>query len=471
MSADAGTGVDQARFNKFHLRVAAMTTGGLFCDGYIIGTIGVALVLSSSQLGLGATWDGLIGASALIGIFFGSLFFGWLSDRIGRKNVYTYSLVFFVVGSALQFFVTTPSQLFVLRLAMGLAMGADYAIGAPLLSEFAPRKSRGPLLSSLNGLWTIGFVVAYVASASFVRVLGAGGTTWRWILVSSAVPALIVLVMRIGTPESPRWLLRKGRVREARWVTHRYLGCDIDDLADLDASTTSYKILFKRGYRKRLAFASIFWMCQAAPWFALYTFLPTLLRGLGIGGNSFTGELAFNLLQLVGAIVGIAVMNMFRRRPFVIWSFGIMCASMLALGIWSDGPMPVILIAFTVYTFVMAVAGNLQTVYPAEVFPTDVRASGVGIAAATSRVGSAISTFLLPVGLATFGLHATVISAAALLAVGLGVSLAWAPETRDLTLDAASQGDHHEDAGSELGDIGILGETSPSTEPPDPATR
>src|SRR6266568_2630010 len=145
--------LDDVPLNRFHIKVTAFTTGGMFVDGYILGIIGIALAVWSPQIGLGATAEGLIGASALAGVFAGSVFFGWLTDRVGRKTMYLADLLVFVVGSAAQFFVAEAWQLIALRFVMGLAIGADYAIGAALLAEFLPKKQRGSLLASLNAVW------------------------------------------------------------------------------------------------------------------------------------------------------------------------------------------------------------------------------------------------------------------------------------------------------------------------------
>jgi len=428
--------IDEAPLNSFHLRVVAYTTGGYFVDGYILGMIGIALALLAPQLGLGAVWSGLIGASALAGIFIGGLIFGWVTDRVGRQTMYVADLIVFVTASVLQFFVEGPLALFVLRLIMGIAIGADYAIGSALLSEFLPRRQRGGLLACLNAIWTVGFVAAYVAGY-FMQDLGP--EAWRWMLASSAVPAGIVLALRLGTPESPRWLLSKGRVEEARQVVKDYIhpDADIEDLVAEQGNETSYRKLFSRGLRKRTAFAGLFWFCQVVPYFAIFTFLPTVLEGLGVEGE-FSSEVLLNLFLFGGAIVGVVVMDMMPRRTFTIGSFAVLAVLGAALGLFPQAPVPVILVLFSVFAFVIAAAADLESVYPAEIFPTEVRASGTGIAAAISRIGAAIGTFLLPTSVAQFGTGPTMLGATAVLVLGLVLSVAWAPETRHVSLSEAS---------------------------------
>ena len=94
-----------------------------------------------------------------------------------------------------------------MRVLIGFGMGGDFAVGHAILAEFSPRKHRGALLGSFSVVWTIGYVVANVLGMQYAD---ASPDAWRWLLASAGIPALIVLILRIGTPESPRWLLWQG---------------------------------------------------------------------------------------------------------------------------------------------------------------------------------------------------------------------------------------------------------------------
>ena len=432
--------IDDAPLNGFHIRVAAYTTGGLFIDGYILGMIGIALALLGPQLGLGSVWIGLIGASALAGIFIGAPVFGWLTDKVGRQTMYVADLLVFLIASILQFFVEGALALFLLRLVMGIAIGADYAIGGALLSEFLPKKQRGRLLACLNAVFTVGFVAAYVAGY-FMQDIGP--EAWRWMLASSAIPAALILLLRLGTPESPRWLLSKGRVDEARSVVKEYIhpDADIDDLIEEQnqrGEDAGYRRLLSGDLRKRTAFAGMFWFCQVVPYFAIFTFLPVILGSLEITGR-FTSEILLNLFLLAGAIVGVLIMDLLPRRTFVIGSFVILAVVGAILGVFSDAPTPVILILFAIFAFVISAAADLESVYPVEVFPTEYRSSGVGLAAGISRIGAAIGTFLLPISVAQLGVGPTMLGATAVLVLGAVLSYAWAPETLNVPLAEAGR--------------------------------
>ncbi|MFJ5562873.1 MFS transporter [Lysinibacillus xylanilyticus] len=429
--------MDDAPLNKFHIRITALTFGSNFSDGYALGIIGMALSLLGPQMHFGSFWTGLIGSSALIGLFIGSLFLGGLSDKIGRQKIYLSNFVIITVASALQFFVTDPVTLFILRILIGVALGGDYAVGSTLLAEFSPRKYRGILLSSLNAIWTLGYVSASVVGYYLGKM---GPDSWRWMLVSAVIPAVIVLVMRIGTPESPRWLVKMGRNEEAKEIVRKYIGPNAvmdENISQNTAANYGIKDLFNKHLWKRTAFGGLFYTCQVIPYFAIFTFLPTILEAMGFE-ETFTVDMLLNLFLLVGAIAGVWCTEKLSRRGFTIYSFIILTISLFILSLMPAGSNGFAIMVFAIFTFVMAAAGNLTLVYPAELFPTEVRGTGVGLVTAISRIGAAIGTFLLPVSVSSFGMTASMITLSVILLIGTVVSIAWAPETKSLGLNEAS---------------------------------
>ncbi|TKC88072.1 MFS transporter [Trinickia terrae] len=434
--------LDDVPLNAFHIKIAGLTFGAHFTEGFALGTVGYALASMSRQMPLDSFWMGMIGSSALLGIFFGSLVFGWLSDRMGRQKIFLTSFLIITVAAFAQFHATSPLVLCLLRVAIGFGMGGDFTVGHAILAEFSPRKHRGALLGSFSVVWTVGYVAANVLGMLYAD---ASPDAWRWLLASAGVPALIVLVMRLGTPESPRWLLGKGRVQEAQAIVYKYFGPNVTlDAEHIQSRTTralqgaqGFARLFEKDLIRRTVFNCAFFVCLVIPYFAVYTFLPGILKVIGLS-EGFGTDLLLNAFLVLGALIGIWLTIKLPRRTFLIGSFAVTCASLVALSALPQSAAVAMIVAFGIFTLTMSAFSNLVGVFPPECFPTEVRACGVGLAIACSRLGSAAGTFLLPFGIVTFGFHATMMALAVVLFVGMVVSIAWAPETRNLTLNEAS---------------------------------
>jgi putative MFS transporter len=429
--------LDDVPLNAFHIKIAGLTFGAHFTEGYALGTIGYALASLNRQMPLDAFWMGMIGSSALMGIFLGSLIFGWLSDKLGRQKIFLLSFLIITAAAFAQFYVTSPVELCVLRVLIGFGMGGDFAVGHAILAEFSPRKHRGTLLGSFSVVWTVGYVVANVLGMQYAS---AAPDAWRWLLASAGVPALIVLLLRMGTPESPRWLHGKGRIAEAKAIVLKHFGPNVTLDGGHDEHTHvqgGFARLFKKDLIRRTIFNCAFFVCLVIPYFAIYTFLPTILKAIHLNDGS-GADFLLNGFLVLGALIGIWLTIQLPRRVFLIGSFAVTCLSLVALSLLPSSASVAMIVAFAIFTLTMSAFSNLVGVFPPECFPTEVRACGVGLAIACSRLGSAVGTFLLPLGIAQLGFHATMMVLAAVLLIGMVVSIAWAPETKHLTLNEAS---------------------------------
>ncbi|MFJ4052670.1 MFS transporter [Pseudomonas sp. NPDC089743] len=421
---------------KFIIKLTTLIAGGMLIDGFILGSIGIVMPAITNDLELSLAWQGLIGASALIGIFLGGPLGGYFADKIGRKPMFTIDLAIFLVGSVLQFFVTEAWQLFAVRLLMGVAIGADYAIGWPLLAEFAPARLRGKLLC----IQEVGWYVGYLASYAIGWALTISDTAnWNVILGLSTIPTVIVLLARLGTPESPRWLMSKGRTEEALALAEEYMSPD--ERADLGTKYIGKKLgftsLFSSEYAKATIFVSVFWICLVTPYFAIGTFVPTVLEHLGLE-DGLTGGLAINAIAVAGTLIAVGLIEKVGRRKLAIPPFVVATIALFIVAFfWNVSPV-VTVVCFLIFSLANAVSTTLTGVYPGEVFPTEIRGVGVGFATAASRVGAAAGTFLLPISIETYGVTTTVLIAAGVSLFGAIVTYFLAPETKGKLLSETS---------------------------------
>jgi putative MFS transporter len=424
---------DEAPLRPFHLRVAIASCGGVFSDGYGLGIIGISLSRAPAQLGLTPVWLGLLGGASLFGLFAGALLTGPAADRFGRRPIFAYNMAILGALSLLQILAASAAQLLALRLAIGFLLGTDYVVSKALLTEFTPRRTRGRTLGLLSIAWAGGYACAYFVG---VYLSSSGPEAWRWMLVTSALPCLAVLPLRLTMPESPLWLCNHGYSTQAARVVRDKLGSHVAPPAAAPAAPSihgRWRQLLAPAWRLRTLVACAFFTCQVIPYFAVGTFVSQVMSAMRLE-NGYLGGVIYNASLLAGAIAGLMVVDKLPRRTFLIGSFGVAAATMLVLSLWEGMPAYLMILLFAVFAGVLSAASNLVYVYLPELFPTDLRASGIGVAIAASRTGSAISTFLLPIVVHDFGARTALGACVAVLAVGALICHQWAPETRNLPL-------------------------------------
>ncbi len=434
-AADAAT--TDAFKRRFMRRLIAVLVGGMLLDGYILGAIGPVSATMGEDLGLSTLWIGLVASGALFGTLIGSPIGGWAGDKFGRKPLFMVDMAIFVVASAMQFFIDSAWQAFLVRLLMGIAIGCEYSVGWPLLAEFSPARLRGRLMAATNVAWYGGFMVGFATSYFLHAYTDLG---WRTILGSSTVLALILAIARLGLPESPRWLWNVGRKDEALAIARKYMTdhADMVDVENEDTKKGTVGMLFSREHWRATVFASVFFVCVVTPYFALATFADDVLKQYGLSGG-LAGGVGLSLVATIGVVITMLLIDKAGRRVFTIPTQWICTVVLALIGLWAGAPPMVVLILFLVFSFLNAMAGTLTSIYPAEVFPTEIRGVGTGFAASMSRVGAGSATFLLPWSVENLGNSVTMLIAAGISLIGAAVSQVLAPETkgRSLTETAA----------------------------------
>lgn len=341
------TSIEDVPLNAFHRLLTLRSGGGSFVDGYVLSIIGVAMLQMTAALQLSSFWQGMIAASALVGIFFGGFLGGWLTDRLGRRRLFFVGPSLFVLASLAQYGVDSAATLFVLRFLIGVAVGIEYPVATALLVEFLPKKYRGPRLATLTILWFAGAAFAYLVGDLILR--SGGEDAWRLVLASTAAIGAVLFLLRIGTPESPRWLLSKGRDADAERVIRQVYG-EAFSLANLPEQALERKVtiwhLLYAGYGKRMLFVTLFWTCSVIPVFAVYAFAPKVLLALNLKGDwASYGSVAITLLFVIGCIIATRLINRIGRRCMLLHSFlvrpGAARAGRLPRRLGGDHPRPV----------------------------------------------------------------------------------------------------------------------------------
>jgi len=196
---------------SFYWYLAVLACVGGFLFGYDTSNIGSAL--DFIRYPLSSFWTGYLVAGASLGAAVGALVAGPLTDRLGRKSLLITDAAIYAVGAILSAFTVNAFMLLASRTLIGLAIGADSAIATAYIAEFAPRNRRGQLSIIQQWMITVGILVSYLVAVVILKAAphSAYGLDWRLILGLGAVPALVAVALRARMPESPRWLMLKGR--------------------------------------------------------------------------------------------------------------------------------------------------------------------------------------------------------------------------------------------------------------------
>lgn len=432
--------IEDLPINRFHQKLTVCVWGGSFVDGYVLSIVGVVMLQMSAAAGLDSFWEGLIAAAALIGIFFGGLLGGWLTDKVGRRRIMFVGPTIFILASICHIWVESAAMLFGLRLLIGIAVGIEYPVATSVLVEFMPRRQRGPRLAALALIWFIGAASAYVVGELILR--SGVQDAWQLALASGTVFGGLLLFIRLGVPESPRWLLSKGRAEDADRVIKSVYGRSFS-LANLPECAQTQRLplgaLLRSGYGKRLFFVVTFWTCSIVPVFAVYAFAPKVLAALNLTGDLGSwGSVIITVFFVIGCLVATSLINRIGRRNMLIYSFFFSGLALFGLASFPSGAGALVLLFFSLYALFIGGAQVLTLVYPNEIFPTEMRAVAVGIGTSFSRIGAAAGTYLVPASLESLGTTQTLYAATLITLVGLLVSLFMAPKTRSLNLQQAA---------------------------------
>jgi putative MFS transporter len=432
--------IEDVAVNRFHQHLTLSACIGWSMVGYIVSVIGVATIPIAAELHLTGNEQGMVAAMELLGVFFGGFVGGALTGRFGRRRPYALGPLIILAVSLSMYWVQSSAVMAVLRVFSGLAVGIEYTSAGSLLTEFIPQKSRGSRLSLLTVMWFAGAALAYIVGTTVLGSWGPGA--WRHIMASPAIIAITMLLLRLDAPESPRWLLSKGRRDEADRIIKKVYGpaFSLENLGEHSpAKAMRFFDAIRAGYGPRILFVVVFWACAVVPMFALYAFVPRLFAALHLTGDMASyGSIAITLLLALGCGLASGLINLIGRRTMIIGSFLFSGLGLLGLGLFPNAPGWIVLTLFGIYALFIGGAQVLEIVYPNELFPTEIRPAAVGFGASLAALSSSAGTWLVPLALELIGIGNTMMAAAAITFLGLLVSVLLAPETRAMSLDEAA---------------------------------
>ena len=346
-----------------------------------------ALVLAHVMRDLGMTKGtaGLLNSLTLLASGIGGVAFGFIADRLGRKRALMLSILTYSVCSFASGLATSVLMLAVFRFILGLGMGGEWSTGATLVAETWPTELRAKAISIVQSSWAIGYALAALAVGIVLHY-----ADWRMAFFVGILPALVVLWIRRGVPESEMWQERHGRAADAA----------SDNLA-VTTPQTGFADLFRLPYLKptlALLFMNFFGMFA---WWGLFTWIPPYLslpveqggRGFGVMGTTTL----LVVLNLVGMFPGYASFGwvadyLGRRKSFILYTF--MAALIVPIYALARAPWAVMVLG-TVLAFFGTGFFSGSGIIGSEIFPTEVRARALGLTYNGARTMSSIAPFVI----------------------------------------------------------------------------
>ena len=380
---------DQNRGNVFYAVMcsAVAALGGLLF-GYDIGVIAGAVPFITEHFHLNAHQEGFAVSNILIGCFIGAGLSGPFSDRYGRKRVLILTALFFALSAILSAAAGSYFELIVARVLGGIAVGASM-ISALYISEIAPTRMRGILVSLNQFAIVIGILIVYFINWIFVD---SGPDNWRYMFASETIPAMLFFFSLFFIPESPRWLVKQKKTDSALAVLSKIMGrseaeSEIKTISEtIEHEKGSVMELFRRGLRKALIIGvviSIF--AQVVGIGAVIYYAPLIFMQAGFPSTSsaFIATIAVGFVNFAFTIVSFMIIDRFGRKPLLYIGLVGMCVAMTVTGIAfvsdiSNAYMivPPILIFVGCYSMSL---GPVAWVIVAEIFPTKIRGAAMSI--------------------------------------------------------------------------------------------
>lgn len=415
---------------RFHYKLLLVTGLGWLFDSMDTGLIAFILPVLAKEWGLAPGQMGLIGSIGLIGMALGAVVSGTVADRIGRKKVFTITVLLYSIASAFCALSWNYQSLLVFRFLVGFGLGGELPVAATLVSEYAPSRVRGRFIVLLESFWGLGWIAAACIAYFFIPVYG-----WRMAFLIGALPALYVCLIRLHMPESVRYLLTRGRVDEARQIVlslekqlHVPSALFTGETEPVPVvAKASFRELWKKPFMSRTIMLWLVWFGINFSYYGIFMWLPSLVFQQGFTVvKTFEYVLIMTLAQLPGYYCAAWLVDKIGRKytlsAFLLFSgvasyfFG-HASTAATLMMWGS-----------VMSFFNLGAWGVLYTYTPEQYPTAIRALGSGWAAGFGRFGGMAAPMMVGALLArsfgfasVFYMFALVFAAVAVIVLSLGV--------------------------------------------------
>jgi MFS transporter, putative metabolite:H+ symporter len=402
--------VERLPVSSWHVKTRIIIGVATFFDAFD------ALAIASVLPAIAPIWKlmpqqiGFLISAGFLGQLLGALFFGWIAEKYGRMTGMIWSIATFAIMSVVCALAWNYESLLVFRLIQGFGLGGEVPIAAVYISELARANVRGRFVLLYELIFPVGIVAASFIGLWVVPTLG-----WQYMFFIGAIPAVLVLFLRQVLPESPRWLANAGRMKEAELAisqiereTEKATGEPLpapQPVIKVAEKRASLRDLFGPLYLRRTLVVWLIWFTAYLVNYGLSIWMPTVYRT--VFKLPLDVALRYGLITtaigLIGSTIAALTIDYVGRKPLFATCFAGAAGALIVLSQISS-PSPEQVLAFTTVSYFFVTAINLGVyLYTPELYPTRVRALGVGVATAwlrlASMIGPTIVGVMIPSGL------------------------------------------------------------------------
>jgi putative MFS transporter len=342
--------------------------------------VGFVAPIFAAKWNLSGTMQGLVNSAALAGSLCGSLTLGRVADRIGRRSIFQYSILWYALFTALTALAWGPWSVMTFRFLAGLGIGAMLVVDPSMLTEYLPPQRRGRLLVFLDFWWPVGLLLATGLSWIFIGHSIGGDNSWRWLFLAASFPAFLAFFVRRTLPESPYFLARRGRDKEAAEVLTEITGKPVEegDFSTPEEPESSARELAEPRWRGRATTTALVWIALNISYYGLFLWLPFVLQAEKNFSINVYLLLALSALsQFPGYGAAIWLVERIGRKPTLAAFLILGGVSAYAFAV-ADSQGVYVTALFFVGFFNLGAWGAVYP-YTSELFPTRLRSTAFGV--------------------------------------------------------------------------------------------
>jgi putative MFS transporter len=401
--------IESVPFSRWHIRPRVIMGSATFFDAFTALSLASATPVLVREWGLSLQQVGYLLAASYIGQFAGALIFGWLGERIGRVMSASYAALIMAVVSLACAFTGNFTEMFICRLVQGLGVGGEMPVAATYINELSRAHGRGRFFLLYELIFPIGFLAAAVLGARLVPVYG-----WNILFLLGVVPGLIIAFLVARLPESPRWLIRKGRFGEAEAII-RTLEASTDKRnpvaphqlgAAAFAQKSRWGELFSPVYLHRTLIVWVIWATAYGVTNGLNNWMPVLYNTryhLPLQ-TSLNFALLTNTAQILVLFLCVMVIDRVGRKAWMVGCFLIGAAFLAPLGLVGGEDVTSVIVLVTLSYGVMSTVNTVLYLYTPEIYPTRMRAIGTAAATCWLRIASAAAPPIVGLMMLSYGI-------------------------------------------------------------------